>query len=154
MAALNSSRGGGERQHALHFISSFRVFQYASHFSGLGAYAVMIYGLYHGTPACCNREFWLSLAQKDRPHVFPGNPPSPEGKATFGTGANSSINQNLHIVSPEIHLFQYAGSFSAVSEGSRESLSDYCKQIGKPSGIKYFHDRLIDIVKNKLISRK
>ena len=42
MAALNSSRGGGERQHALHFISSFRVFQYASHFSGLGAYAVMI----------------------------------------------------------------------------------------------------------------
>ena len=112
MAALNSSRGGGERQHALHFIFSFRVFQYASHFSGLGAYAVMIYGLYHGTLACCNREFWLSLAQKDRPHVFPGNPPSPEGKATFGTGANSSINQNLHIVSPEIHLFQYAGSFS------------------------------------------
>ena len=76
MAALNLSHGGGERQHqgqrehALHFISSFRVFKYASHFSGLGAYAVMIYGLYHGTPACCNREFWLSLAQKDRPCVF------------------------------------------------------------------------------------
>jgi len=34
--------GGLSAPHALHFVSSFRVFQFASHFSGLGAYAVMI----------------------------------------------------------------------------------------------------------------
>jgi hypothetical protein len=34
--------GGLSTPHALHFVSSFRVFQSTSHFSGLGAYAVMI----------------------------------------------------------------------------------------------------------------